>query len=78
MDDVANYCRNPDKKSTGPWCYTTDPDKTWESCDVPKCQGNRSNGPKSSGVPCPLGQLAKLVDKIGYTETCLKAFLKLN
>merc|ERR1719158_344625 len=31
-----NYCRNPDKEP-GPWCYTTDPNKRWELCDVPIC-----------------------------------------
>jgi len=31
-----NYCRNPDK-GDGPWCYTTDPNKRWEYCDVPIC-----------------------------------------
>jgi hypothetical protein len=28
----SNYCRNPDGEDTI-WCYTTDPDKRWESCD---------------------------------------------
>lgn len=37
--DAANYCRNPDTKSGGPWCYTTNPNKTWEYCDVPFCRG---------------------------------------
>ena len=32
-------CRNPDGDS-GPWCYTTDPDKRWEYCDVPVCEYN--------------------------------------
>lgn len=32
-----NYCRNPDDEPNGPWCYTTDPDKRWEYCDVPYC-----------------------------------------
>ncbi|XP_066264852.1 uncharacterized protein [Branchiostoma lanceolatum] len=31
-----NYCRNPDGTS-GVWCYTTDPNKRWELCDVPVC-----------------------------------------
>ena len=31
-----NYCRNPNKRPDGPWCYTTDPDKEWEYCDVGK------------------------------------------
>ncbi|KAI8510796.1 hypothetical protein Bbelb_117120 [Branchiostoma belcheri] len=33
-----NYCRNPDGGPT-PWCYTTDPNKKYEFCDVPHCDG---------------------------------------
>ncbi|VDI82640.1 apolipoprotein(a) [Mytilus galloprovincialis] len=32
----ANYCRNPDGEPA-PWCYTTDPKKRWEICNVPFC-----------------------------------------
>ncbi|EDV21956.1 uncharacterized protein TRIADDRAFT_59472 [Trichoplax adhaerens] len=32
-----NYCRNPDNKPGGPWCYTTDPSKIWAYCKVPQC-----------------------------------------
>lgn len=32
----TNYCRNPDKKSGGPWCYT-DAD-TWDYCSIPFCK----------------------------------------
>jgi hypothetical protein len=35
---AKNYCRNPDKEPNGPWCYTTDPAKRWESCDVKYCE----------------------------------------
>ncbi|XP_078661534.1 plasminogen-like [Branchiostoma floridae x Branchiostoma belcheri] len=31
-----NYCRNPSRHTTA-WCYTTDPAKRWENCDVPGC-----------------------------------------
>ncbi|XP_019645259.1 PREDICTED: uncharacterized protein LOC109486004 [Branchiostoma belcheri] len=31
-----NYCRNPEDGSRV-WCYTTDPSKRWENCDVPVC-----------------------------------------
>ncbi|XP_039546162.1 prothrombin [Pimephales promelas] len=32
-----NYCRNPDKSSEGPWCFTRDPTVRRESCSLPKC-----------------------------------------
>jgi len=33
-----NYCRNPDGEP-GVWCYTTDPDKRFELCNVQVCEG---------------------------------------
>ena len=33
-----NYCRNPNPKNYGGvWCYTTDQEKRWEHCSVPRC-----------------------------------------
>ncbi|XP_049760988.1 plasminogen [Elephas maximus indicus] len=32
-----NYCRNPDGDVNGPWCYTMDPKKLFDYCDVPLC-----------------------------------------
>lgn len=37
MANEENYCRIPDQYSSKPWCYTTDPYKRWDFCDVPKC-----------------------------------------
>ena len=35
--DAANYCRNPDRRPTGPWCFI---DKTnSETCGIPFCHG---------------------------------------
>jgi len=34
---ARNYCRNPTSHSDGVWCYTTDPNKRWEVCAVPRC-----------------------------------------
>ncbi|XP_004449855.1 plasminogen isoform X2 [Dasypus novemcinctus] len=39
-----NYCRNPDGEPR-PWCFTTDPNKRWEFCDIPRC----TTPPPSSG-----------------------------
>jgi hypothetical protein len=36
LDDSLNNCRNPDG-SGKPWCYTMDPKKRWEYCDIPMC-----------------------------------------
>ena len=42
-----NYCRQPGTESFfGVWCFTTDPDKRWEYCSVPRC------GPKSTSHDC--------------------------
>ena len=40
---AKNYCRNPDRDSRGPWCFTTDPDTQAEYCDVPRCPGKCKN-----------------------------------
>ncbi|CAH1791207.1 unnamed protein product [Owenia fusiformis] len=37
LGDAANYCRNPDSSSGGPWCYTTNKDERWEYCEIPYC-----------------------------------------
>jgi len=35
-DAAKNYCRDPSKAGFL-WCYTTDPGKRWEKCDIPSC-----------------------------------------
>ncbi|CAN9498307.1 unnamed protein product [Ophioblennius macclurei] len=32
-----NFCRNPDSRAEGPWCYTRDPSMQKEACRVPVC-----------------------------------------
>ncbi|XP_026988834.1 prothrombin [Tachysurus fulvidraco] len=32
-----NFCRNPDKRVGGPWCFTSDPTVRTEKCAVAKC-----------------------------------------
>jgi len=36
---ASNYCRNPGSRDGGPWCYTTDPTKRFDYCDIPLCTG---------------------------------------
>ncbi|XP_040263831.1 hepatocyte growth factor-like protein isoform X2 [Bufo bufo] len=33
-----NYCRNPDRDPTGPWCYTTDKNVRHQMCGIKKCE----------------------------------------
>ena len=39
LSSVENYCRNPDYDRKA-WCYTTDPLKRFQFCDIPTCAGN--------------------------------------
>jgi len=64
LTDAANYCRNPDGEPNGPWCYTTDPNKRWESCDVPMCPPDTECKETKSGLKYR-GQ--KSVTKSGFT-----------
>jgi hypothetical protein len=34
-----NFCRNPDGSEKKPWCFTMDPNKEKETCEVPVCAG---------------------------------------
>lgn len=37
--EASNYCRNPDNKPGGVWCYIGSTDSEWEYCDIPLCEG---------------------------------------
>lgn len=37
ISDQENFCRNAGAGEKKPWCYTTNPDKRWDYCDIPFC-----------------------------------------
>ena len=39
LEDAANFCRNPDRKAEGVWCFTDPAGDEWELCDLPICTG---------------------------------------
>ncbi|XP_077462624.1 prothrombin [Stigmatopora argus] len=45
-----NYCRNPDGRDGGPWCFTQDPTVPKETCSVPIC-GKSFVPPTEAPVP---------------------------
>ncbi|XP_072359756.1 plasminogen [Scyliorhinus torazame] len=48
----GNHCRNPDADFNGPWCYTTDPQKSFEYCDdIPKCEQQPNECGRSTVEP---------------------------
>lgn len=89
LDEVANYCREPSGLHyilQRPWCYTLDPNQTWEFCDVPEveCYNGGSFNEASctcdcdtsryGGDSCEIGTCA--VGKIDGSQTvCLAANL---
>ncbi|XP_004674018.1 PREDICTED: plasminogen [Condylura cristata] len=50
-----NYCRNPDGDTSGPWCYTMNPRKLFDYCDIPQCASSAFDcgKPKVEPKKCP-------------------------
>ncbi|MGH0151190.1 UNVERIFIED_CONTAM: hypothetical protein FKN15_031116 [Acipenser sinensis] len=42
-----NYCRNPDKRLR-PWCFTLDPNTTWEYCSIKVCAESVKSDPDTT------------------------------
>uniref|UniRef100_A0A8C8RL68 Plasminogen n=1 Tax=Pelusios castaneus TaxID=367368 RepID=A0A8C8RL68_9SAUR len=61
-----NYCRNPDGEPR-PWCFTTNPTKRWEYCNVPRC--TTPPPPSGPGRQCLLGKGDDYRGKISVTES---------
>ena len=51
-----NYCRNPDGRGEGVWCYTSSAEIRWEYCRVPSCGGDGTTDPKTDLIlPVSIG-----------------------
>uniref|UniRef100_A0A8B7TQ04 LOW QUALITY PROTEIN: plasminogen-like n=1 Tax=Castor canadensis TaxID=51338 RepID=A0A8B7TQ04_CASCN len=61
-----NYCRNPDGEPR-PWCFTTDPNRRWELCDIPRCP----TPPPTSGptYQCLKGRGESYRGKVSVTKS---------
>ena len=69
---ACNYCRNPALGWTGGlWCYTMDPNKQFDLCDVPMC-GKCSTDCTPCCVSKNLCQLISCFPSIKYEPISLK------
>ncbi|XP_069625621.1 plasminogen isoform X2 [Ranitomeya imitator] len=63
---INNHCRNPDGEPR-PWCFTTDPNKRWEFCEIPRCTSNTPQSPP--GLQCLSGNGESYTGNIAVTVT---------
>ncbi|KAK3088625.1 hypothetical protein FSP39_021462, partial [Pinctada imbricata] len=67
IGDQSNFCRNPDGEPK-PWCYTTDPNERWETCNIPLCEDRPCySNPCRNGGTCN-------EDSTSYNCTCFDTF----
>ncbi|CAH1777804.1 unnamed protein product, partial [Owenia fusiformis] len=72
--EASNYCRNPDGKQPGPWCFTTDNSTRWEFCNIPYCDitipkngSSTTPPPTPTGCPTSIGRRPTDLPNIGST-----------
>lgn len=65
-----NECRNPDGEA-GAWCYTTEPGKRWELCDIRECSScTKECG--SENIDCQTGNGADYRGETNETKSGLE------
>jgi len=69
-----NYCRNPEGSKKRPWCFTIDPQKKWEYCQVPECKDTDLKERKA--YKAPKGSLSKGTKPCKYKPPKTKPFKK--
>jgi len=60
-----NYCRNPGGSKDKPWCFTVDPNKEWEYCEVSECP---ADGPALEPWTAPTGSKSESAHAEGPCE----------
>nr|KAF6341840.1 hypothetical protein mMyoMyo1_015364 [Myotis myotis] len=68
-----NYCRNPDGDVNGPWCYTTDPKKLFDYCDVPQCEAKQTQIPAFSSRGLRAGAKPQSKSRLSAPVTAIEA-----
>uniref|UniRef100_H2YMJ2 Plasminogen n=1 Tax=Ciona savignyi TaxID=51511 RepID=H2YMJ2_CIOSA len=64
-----SFCRSPDNDYM-PWCFTTDPTKKWEYCDVRKCSESKFyTYPNTSFITVPIPTTTTTQVPVTYTPT---------
>ena len=61
---LKNIFRNPDLDLAGPWCYTTDPEKRWEYCNIKACDDEERNVVKLDRIRQIISTRKKLVKNL--------------
>jgi len=71
---TENFCRNPDNRTEGPWCYTMDSGTEWQYCTVPSCNLDID---ECASNPCLNGGSCNN-EMTRYTCNCVSGFNGIN
>ena len=66
LKKLTTFSRNPDLDLAGPWCYTTDPEKRWEYCNIKACDDEERNVVKLDRITQIISTRKKLVKNFEF------------